>query len=211
MGKFQVGILGGFEGKVGTVVGGRWKGIDYMRHKGRRSTKPPTQAQLDHQAKFTLVTKFIHRFSLLTMRSFKETPELTGTNVAFAYNYGRAIVGAYPSYRLDFSQVALSIGDLQNAILPTSAAAGSGKIKYDWQDNSGDTLASADDIAILAAYCEETNQAIFTMAGAARSAKTDTLNVGNFTGKTVQTWVSFVSKDGKLYASSIYTGEVIVS
>jgi hypothetical protein len=211
MGKFQVGILGGFEGKVGTVVGGRWKGIDYMRHKGRKSTKPPTQAQLEQQAKFTLVTKFIHKFSLLLMRSFKETPQLTGTNVAFTYNYNKAIAGAYPNYSLDFSKVALSIGELQNAVLPTASDAGGGKIKYDWQDNSGDTLAAADDIAILVAYCEETNQSIFTMAGAARNVKTDTLNVGNFTGKTVQTWISFVSKDGKEYATSIYTGEVIVS
>ena len=50
MGKYEVGVLGNFDGKIGTVVGARWKGITYMRHKGRKSTKPPTASQLDKQA-----------------------------------------------------------------------------------------------------------------------------------------------------------------
>jgi len=31
MGTIKKGILGGFSGKVGTVIGGVWKGIEYMR------------------------------------------------------------------------------------------------------------------------------------------------------------------------------------
>ena len=30
MGKISQGVLGGFSGKVGNVVGGTWKGIGYM-------------------------------------------------------------------------------------------------------------------------------------------------------------------------------------
>jgi hypothetical protein len=41
MASFQKGILGGFSGKVGTVVGGNWKGIDYMRSKGGNKNKTP--------------------------------------------------------------------------------------------------------------------------------------------------------------------------
>ena len=33
MGRIEKGILGGFSGTVGTVVGGTWKGIAYMRSK----------------------------------------------------------------------------------------------------------------------------------------------------------------------------------
>lgn len=31
MGTIKQGILGGFSGKVGNVVGASWKGIDYIR------------------------------------------------------------------------------------------------------------------------------------------------------------------------------------
>ena len=211
MGKFQVGILGGFEGKVGTVVGGRWKGIDYMRHKGRKSKKPFTLAQLEQQAKFALVTKFVHKIGRLLMTSFRDTPQLTGINAAFSYTYLNALTGLYPSYQLDYSKVIISKGELQNALLPVATAAGNGKVKFDWQDNSGDTLANADDKAIMVVYCPETNQAVYTSTGADRKSKTDLLNAGNLTGKTVQTWLSFISADEMNYATSIYTGEIIIS
>lgn len=211
MGKFQVGILGGFEGKVGTVVGGRWKGIDYMRHKGRKSTKPSTQAQLEQQARFSLITKFIAKLGKLFMRSFKDTPELTGSNVAFRYAYDNALTGVYPSYSIDYSKVLISKGELQNAGLPTATASGAGNITFDWQDNTSDTMAYADDNAVIVVYCPELDIAVYTKAGAQRSTKTHTFNVVNFTGKIVHSWISFLTSDQKTYATSIYTGELTVS
>ena len=61
MASFQKGILGGFSGKVGTVVGGNWKGIDYMRSKGVNGNKNPTLSQLTQQAKFKLGIIFLRR------------------------------------------------------------------------------------------------------------------------------------------------------
>lgn len=40
MGTIKKGILGGFSGKVGTVVGGSWKGISYMRSLPQKVKKP---------------------------------------------------------------------------------------------------------------------------------------------------------------------------
>jgi len=40
MGKINQGILGGFSGKVGNVIGGNWKGIDYMRVKPASVANP---------------------------------------------------------------------------------------------------------------------------------------------------------------------------
>ena len=59
MGKYIKGILGSFLGKVGTVIGSSWKGIEYMRSRGKKSSKPPTQAQLIQQAKFKLLVRFV--------------------------------------------------------------------------------------------------------------------------------------------------------
>ena len=42
MGTIKQGILGGFSGKVGTVIGGSWKGISYMRSQAQ-SVKNPAQ------------------------------------------------------------------------------------------------------------------------------------------------------------------------
>ena len=46
MAKYHSGYLGPFDGKLGTAVGSRWKGIDYLRSIGRRrrtSTPSPKQ------------------------------------------------------------------------------------------------------------------------------------------------------------------------
>ena len=52
MGTISKGILGGFSGKVGTVIGGNWKGIDYMRSKAANHSKSLSTAQLEHWARF---------------------------------------------------------------------------------------------------------------------------------------------------------------
>ena len=49
MGTINKGILGGFSGKVGTVIGGTWKGIDYMRSKSNRRSFVPSQKQLERR------------------------------------------------------------------------------------------------------------------------------------------------------------------
>jgi hypothetical protein len=42
MGTIKQGILGGFSGKVGTVVGASWKGIAYMRSLPQKVKNPRT-------------------------------------------------------------------------------------------------------------------------------------------------------------------------
>jgi len=46
MGKISQGILGGFSGKVGSVVGANWKGINYMRAKAVSVANPRTDGQV---------------------------------------------------------------------------------------------------------------------------------------------------------------------
>jgi hypothetical protein len=72
MGTIQKGILGGFSGKVGTVIGGTWKGIDFMRSKANKRTFVPSQKQLEQQLKFTLLMRFVQPLSALLEVSFNE-------------------------------------------------------------------------------------------------------------------------------------------
>ena len=40
MGKIKQGILGGFKGKVGTVIGSSWNGIAYMKGQAQSVRNP---------------------------------------------------------------------------------------------------------------------------------------------------------------------------
>ena len=46
MGKIKQGILGGFRGKVGTVIGASWNGIAYMKGLPQSQKDPKTAAQM---------------------------------------------------------------------------------------------------------------------------------------------------------------------
>jgi hypothetical protein len=53
MGKINQGILGGLSGKLGPVVGGSWKGINYLRSKPTSVSNPNTTAQQNQRTKFS--------------------------------------------------------------------------------------------------------------------------------------------------------------
>lgn len=212
MGIISKGILGGFSGSVGTVIGGSWKGITYMRSQPARRTNNPTQAQLEQQAKFGLSIRFVTVLSGLFALTFRNyAHKMTGTNSALSYLLKNAITGTYPSYAIDYSKVLISRGDLPNAQNPTATAAAGSNINFAWVDNSGTGKANSDDKAILVVYCPAMRLALYSTTGATRSDGSQQYNAAVFQGEVVQTYVGFISADNKEIATSIFTGQLTVS
>jgi hypothetical protein len=212
MGTINKGILGGFSGKVGSVVGGSWKGIDYMRSKGSNRNLNPTDKQLAQQLKFALTMHFVQPMAGLLNISFRNFAiMMTGINNAFAYTIKNAITGEYPSFVIDYSLALVSRGDLPNVLGPAVTSGVGSLLTFSWTDNSGVGIARATDQAILVAYCPAQRQAIYTTAGGMRSDLTGELNLLPFSGLTVQTWIGFIAENGRSVATSIFTGEVTVS
>jgi hypothetical protein len=211
MARITKGILGGFSGTVGNVVGGSWKGISYMRSQSDAKRTSFTQPQLDQQAKFSTAIRFVQPMSLLMEVSFRNyAVKMTGANNALSYTLKNAITGAYPAYAVDYSLALVSRGDMPNAVSPTAASATAGKVTFNWGDNSGTGKASATDKAILVAFCPAKSQCIYITNGPSRNALTGTLDVAAFSGQQVQTYIGFISADGTDTASSLFTGQVTV-
>ena len=102
MGEIRKGILGGFSGKVGTVVGANYRGKDVMRSLPKRSNRPATQAQREQRLKFAIASKFIAPIAPL-LRSFYG--EASGTaskrNLSLSYHITEAVTGVYPNFMID--------------------------------------------------------------------------------------------------------------
>jgi hypothetical protein len=211
MGTISAGILGGFSGKVGAVIGGSWKGIEYIRSKPGRRRFPPSEGQLAQQEKFALVIRFLQPMAGLLRISFQNFAiRMTGINNAFAYNIQNAVTGTYPSFSIDYSLALVSRGDLPNALSPAVTAGAGNVLTFSWADNTGAGIAKATDQAILVAYCPELKQSVYTTAGGTRSSLAANLDASQFAGQTVQTWIGFISENGQKVATSIFTGEVII-
>lgn len=210
MGKFEKGILGHFDGKVGTVVGSTWKGINYMRSKSKKSKKPKTLPQLKQQAKFAVMTRFVGSLGRLLKDSFNDpNNKMTGVNLAVSFNLANAIMGDYPSYGINYSQVLVAKGVQHNVFNPQAGMGVSGMLQWTWTKNE-EALAKPDDIAVVVAYCPEMQQGLFTESET-RSKEEASLNAQIFTGKLVHTWILFFTADKVSVSSSLYTGEVTVT
>ena len=208
MASIEKGILGPVNGLVGTVIGGTWKGKNYIRSKPVSSNREPSVRQLAHRAKFTLLANFLRTMRSLIAVSFKTT-EMTEYNNAMKNNMHEGISGNYPDLEINYPKILVSRGDLTNAT-DVKAALGTGaQIAFTWTNNAGVDRATDTDKTVKVVYCPERKQTIFDY-GVARRAQTDTLAVAAFAGLTVHTWFGFISEDLKMISDSMYTGSFVV-
>ncbi|MFI5192983.1 MAG: DUF6266 family protein [Chitinophagales bacterium] len=209
MGKLLNGINGPFSGKVGTAVGVMWKGLPVIRARPHRRTSGFSPLELQQQAKFSLMSGFLGPLIPLLNQTFRpEAAHLTGYNKAFSYNVKNAITGVHPELAIDYPVVLLGRGDLPNALSPSAASLVAGRLDFSWTDNSGKGRALATDQAFAAAYNEELKQWEYSLNLATRSAGTCTMDIKWISGNPLQTYLGFISADGKEITDTVYIGLV---
>lgn len=212
MAKFNKGILGGFSGTVGTVIGGQWKGMDIMRSRPSKRKGAQSLKQIAQQAKFTLMMKFVHPINALLSKTFGNfQEEKTAFNAAFSYNLKEAIGGVYPNFNIDYNKVLISRGSLLNGSNPTATAASNSHIDFAWGDNSTFGNAKPTDKAIVVLHCPDLKSTIYLIGAAVRSGLSLNVNAAGFKNHVVQSWLAFISDDESEASSSIYTGQVTVT
>ncbi len=209
MGKLVNGILGGFRGTIGPVVGTQWKGIEVMKSRPPRKRRRSSEDQLKQMAKMTLMTSFVHPLTGLLNRTYHPvTVQMSCFNRTMSYNMRNAISGDYPEFKVDYSKFVLGVGDLLNVEEVTLQSGSAGKITFSWKDNSNVGSARASDQSFAAVYCEVLNKWKTSHDSVSRNAGSYTLDVTAFSGKAVQTYIGFLSADAKFVSTSLYTGSV---
>jgi hypothetical protein len=212
MGTIKQGILGGFSGKVGTVIGGSWKGISYMRSQAQSVKNPRTDGQLSQRSKFALALDFLKPLTDIVRTGFKlYTNKQTAFNAAMSYTLANAISGDYPDYELNFASALISRGSLTSATNGAATSA-NGSVTVTWGDNTGVGTAKATDKALIAVLNADKGEAVTVSAGEARSTVTQTVSVpADWVGEEVQVYLGFISADAKEVANSVYLGAVTVA
>jgi hypothetical protein len=212
MGTIKKGILGGFSGKVGTVVGASWKGIAYMRSLPQKVRNPRTEPQRMQRSKFALTLAFLKPMNGLLRMGWKlYAHRQSPINAAMSYTIANAITGAYPNYAIDASKVFISRGSLSPALNASATAVAGGTVAFAWSDNSGSSTARQTDKALLAVVNPDKSEAVFETAGAGRSAGTQAVvTPSDWLGETVHAYIGFIADDGRDLANSVYLGAITV-
>lgn len=203
MATYKQGILGGFSGKIGNVIGTFWKGQNVMRVVPASVTVSNTPAQLEVRMKFSVLQNFIS--SMKGMFSFgfgAYDSTMTTRNAAFKYNYD-ALKGTYPDISVDLTKVILSRGNraqLYDAAVHSTVA---GTLDITWAVNSDEDNYLSD--SVMAAVIEATTGEVISCPNVARrmdETASITLPAG-YSGKSVTVYVFAVSDDGLSTVSNL--------
>ncbi len=211
MGKINRGILGGFQGKVGTVVGTRWRGINVMRAMPERVRNPNTIPQRRQREKFKLVTELLQKARPVFRSGFAQTgnPNLSPFNAAMSWNIRYAIKGEYPGQELDFPQVRFAMGSLENISQPEVNTAGPGEIAFTWTDNTGTANAEADDRIMVILYNENKGEAVYSLDAATREAGSAAISIPeSLSGETFHAWIATLGSQSSISSDSQYLGTI---
>jgi len=204
------GILGGFSGKVGNIIGYHYKSKFCIRKMPVRSSKPPTKGQLAQRAKFALGLRFLAGLRpLLRALPDKGKKQTSAFNSALGDILKNAVLGSYPDFFIDYSLAKLTGGSLFNGCRH-SVIADQTKLIFSWCP--GMYNCRFEGTAVLMAFNPVKQLWIYHASNAGSEERMAELYLPcNFKGDTVETYLYFISADGRQVSESVYTGAVPIT
>ena len=206
MGKISQGILGGFSGKVGNVVGASWKGISYIRIMPASVANPRTPGQVAQRTKFTSVLQFLQPQQAMLRVGYKfHQNRQSPMNAAMSYILKNAFTGT----EVDYASALLSRGKLQPAVGP-AVNVSAGVATVSWDDNSTQGNARPDDLAMAVAYSPANGESVILLEDATtRVEGSIALTLpDHFLGDSLEVYLAFQAADGNSVSNSIHVGSV---
>lgn len=205
------GILGGFSGTAGTVVGAKNRKKDTMRSKPTRSAKASNNPTQPQNLKLSLLVPFLKNFTSSINIGFSHKKNNDSSfNRATSYNLTHAIKGEHPNFELDYTKVLFSKGSRE--------AIWSGKISYtaelsltiSWEipDTAKLRIIGKDKLQVIVAA---RNSALYLEKPdvAERKDLSTTFKLPKrYLDDILDVWIFFVSPDAKKTSNSYYLGSI---
>jgi len=212
MGTSKKGILGNFYGKVGTVIGSKWKGIKYMRSLPDPSSQPPSRRQLDQREKFRQGASFLQPLGPVIRVGFRtQQKNQTPANAALSDLLVNAMGGTAPDFVINYERLKIAKGVLTG---PRNANAelNGDLIEFNWIDNAGEGDAEENDQVILTAV-SDTAWPLYSVGQFTRGAGTGSLTIPEgVSGSIFHCYLAFAGTGDRFQVSnSIYLGSVEIS
>ena len=213
MATLNKGILGGFSGKVGPVVGANWRGMDVIRSRPKSSKRTPSERQLEQQLKFKLAISFLQPIKNIQSRFFGSGSGVKSrVNLAVSYTISEAIQMVAGLPELIFNKVLITRGELtsfQNAVLTTQPG---GVLHLEWEDNSTQGDAAPKDQVSIVCYCAELNNwEIYEGIVMRSDLMADVTLPAYCLGKTMEVYAFLNNEKQTAASTSLYLGQHLVN
>lgn len=163
MGKVQMGILDGFVGKVGTVVGSFWKGKPVMRAYKRQISDAKSNAQELVRTRFGAISSLAGSFLSAIQLGFKEVAKRkkwTEGDIFVKENWGCVHADTPGVATFDYTELVLAKGHLPEAQFGTASFADPLSVEVPMTDSSSVIGADSHDKVYIFVYSPEAGAGI---------------------------------------------------
>jgi len=193
MATFKDGANGSFSGKVGSVIGYQWRGINVMRSLPKKSNKPRSEKQLANEMRMKLVMSFLKPITGFIRVGYQRATEglpMTPFNMAVSYHKKNAISGSYPDLYFDYSKAQVSTGPVPPAESLAAERTEEGII-FSWDTSSSDALVQEQNTMIIV-HLPETQGWDIRTSGITRGSGQYLFTLPpNLIGKEIHAYVAF--------------------
>lgn len=209
MGKISQGILDGFKGKVGTVVGFFWKGKPVMRGYKRYVHDRHSDAQLANRMRFAVVNELSVAFKAAADLGFHLRAKSHGNtelNNFVQLNWGAVSVGTDAEVVVDYSSLLVAAGSLPGVHFDRASYETPQQVSVAFDGNTAAGGASDADTVLLFAYNPTLNSGILSSGDLRGSGRATISLPAAWSGETAHLWGFTVNAQG-IPSLSTYLGE----
>lgn len=213
MGTIKKGILGGFSGTVGTVVGANWRGMDVIRSRPKASSSNPTPQQLLQREKFALAIKFQNALRQMQSRLYGNNVGVKSrVNLAASYLLKEVVTVENGEAVIQMDKVLITKGDITGFENLTMTVGANQTLEFVWDDNSNQMQTQQGDIFCTAVFEEESGTFSVKEGPESRNLGAAAVSLPvNWTGKTVHTYAFFQNVEQTAACNSVYLGTAILT
>lgn len=186
MAKQTAGILGGFNGKVGPVIGYVWRGRWCMRARPRKVHNPRTEAQQAHRMQFRDMVQTASQLTAALrygMRQVSLEQGLTEGNLFVRMNKD-----CFSAEGVDYTRLLLSSGPLAPVAFAPATVDERGVMRVEFEKNPLRLRASSEDKVWVVAYCPELKQLVIASPVERRVRRVATALPDEWAGREFHVW-----------------------
>lgn len=218
MGKQISGILGPYTGKIGNVVGGKWRGRYTTRVYTSEVANPNTEKQQQVRARFSELAKLASAMKCPIDMGFAypaKSQKVLEQNVFFTENWRAVLATSVDDVIVNYSELLLSKGPMPSPV-PGAVDWGSTEhltLEFPFSANVGQgcggaTVSGTDEVYVYI-YSPEMGQGMLSSSSLA-SGESVVMTVPNaWSGIEVQAWMFLIGREGSSLGkacNSVYVG-----
>ncbi|KZE84804.1 hypothetical protein AV926_18690 [Myroides marinus] len=209
MAEIKEGILGGVNGKIGPVVGFKWRGRNLLRTKPSKSHKEPSDKQIIQRSKMGVVSTFASKVKDFVNGHYPlamiNNKLATGKEqlVSMLLKEGVLMIDGEPC--IDISTVLLSVGTLPAAAIKKIVRLKTGRVKVSWDESITNVLSKGTDRLTMVVYSEVLDEFDFIESIGKREDKFVHFDLPTeWVEGDIHLWSVWKSANGKLVSTSTY-------